>query len=45
MLYTVTCARENSNFAFFGTTFYFRLHIFIGLLVEFMDVELADVES
>lgn len=45
MLYTVACARENSNFAFFGTIFYFRLHIFIGLLVEFMDVELADVES
>lgn len=45
MLYTVACTRENSNFAFFGTFFYFHLHIFIGLLVEFMDVESADVDS
>ena len=45
MLYTVACARENANFAFFGTFFYFCLHIFIGLLVEFMDVESVDVKS
>lgn len=31
--------------SFFWNYLYFRLHIFIGLLVEFMDVELADVES
>ena len=40
MLYTVACAQENANFAFFGTFFYFCL-----LLVEFMDVESVDVES